>query len=105
MKDKELIESIVSNITVEDEDFTPEQLARIDEVENATHQLCKTMLSMDELVWDIKMIGEIADLVAAYLNQEGWSVNYPAKVKTAQGVKVFEFVDEQETLEKRKEEE
>lgn len=54
---------------------------RLDEVDNAIHNLCKVMLQNDDLNWNIEMITEIGLQVARALTDRGFDVWYPAHDK------------------------
>lgn len=68
-----------------EDSFTKDELERLDEIDNATHEYCKTMLNKDDLLWDMSMIGEVADMVSEILIRQGWKVPYPSMVENKGG--------------------
>lgn len=75
-------------------EFTDIQLDRIDEVLNATFDLCRVLTENENLEWNMSFIGEIADVACDILVNHGFHVRYPAIVKTEDGEKVVDFHDE-----------
>jgi len=58
-------------------EFTRKQLNRIDEIDEATLQMCRILTQDDNLDWDCGIMGEIAEFAAAQLTRAGFKVSYP----------------------------
>lgn len=69
----------------EELELRADQIARIDEVENAVFEMCRVLTEKEILDWDISFIGEIADLAAEILAKHGYRVRYPAIVDDDEG--------------------
>ena len=66
-------------------DFTNKQLARIDEVYRATHELCKVLSERCDLPDTMEIIGEIAEFAASHLVKQGIPVRFPTMVTDEEG--------------------
>lgn len=62
-------------------EMTQPQIMQLDDIDNATHELCKIMLNNADLNWDMSIIGDVADAVAEVLAKKGLKVYYPAMVE------------------------
>lgn len=67
--------------------FSTEQLKRIDEVENASFEFCKTLLKSYDMEWDMSIIGPVADAACDMLAKLGFEINYPAEAIDEDGEK------------------
>ena len=73
-------------------EFTDEQLARIDRIENAAYELiCALTYDNYKMDWDISLIGDVADMAADYLVKRGYRVKYPAIVECGNNSKIEEY--------------
>lgn len=61
-------------------ELSNEQIARLDEIDNAAFDFCKIMTEDRNLKWDMSFIGEIADFAANALTRHGFKVRYQAIV-------------------------
>lgn len=66
-------------------ELSDSQLERIDEVENAVYELCKILTEDSDIEWNMSYIGEIADLAANVLTNNGHKVRYPSIVTEPDG--------------------
>lgn len=62
-------------------EMTQPQIMQLDDIDNATHELCKIMLNNADLNWDMSIIGDVADAVAEVLVKKGLKVYFPAMVE------------------------
>jgi hypothetical protein len=77
----------------EELELNNEQCERLDEIDNAVYELCQVMAekySMDELPWDMEIIGEIAECAACVLVEHGNKVRYPSIVTEPDGKQYIE---------------
>lgn len=63
------------------DEMTQAQINQLDDIDNATHELCKIMLDNANLNWDMNIIGDVADAVAEVLVKKGLKVYFPAIVE------------------------
>lgn len=77
----------MTNIEVahEELEFSSGQLARLDEIDNAVHELLKVMTEDYDLEWDMEIIGSVADAVADILVLTGKRVRFPTIVGKQDG--------------------
>lgn len=61
-------------------EFTNEQLARIDEIDNATFEFCKVLTEKEDLEWNMEFIGEIAEATCDILVRKGFKIRFPVHV-------------------------
>lgn len=63
------------------DEMTQPQINQLDDIDNATHELCKIMLGNANLNWDMNIIGDVTDAVAEVLVKKGLKVYFPAMVE------------------------
>ena len=71
------------NMELEELELNDAQAERVDEVLNAVYELCRVLTENEDLEWNMGYIGEIADLAASILTEQGHKVRYPAVVTEA----------------------
>ena len=72
-------------------ELSSDQLERVDEIYNATHELLKVFVESEALEWDMQLIGPVADYIASWLVKQGKQVRFPAVVETDEGLKTLDF--------------
>ena len=72
-------------------ELSSDQLERVDEIYNATHELLKVFVESEDLEWDMQLIGPVADYIASWLVKQGKQVRFPAVVETDEGLKTLDF--------------
>lgn len=74
-------------------ELTDEMVQRIDEIDNAVYDCILTLAekSMEELDWNIELIGCVTDRIKDVLNQYGIRVRHPAVVTDKDGHQTYEL--------------
>ena len=67
------------------EEFSNEQVQRIDAVENAVYDLCKFMTGDENLEWNAEFVYEIADCASDILVKYGHKVYFPTRTTYEDG--------------------
>lgn len=66
------------------------QADRNDEVYEAAFAFCKVLTENPDLEWNMAFLGEIADLAAGILTNQGHRVRFPSVVTEADGTQYIE---------------
>lgn len=74
-------------------EFSDEQLAKIDEIYNETHSLCKVLSDDENLEWDMILLGEIAEFAAEHLASCGIKVHFPSIVTDGDNEVIRDFYE------------
>ena len=73
--------------TVEGEELelSDAQADRNDEIYEAAFEFCKVLTENPDLEWDMAFLGEIADLAAGIMTEQGHKVRFPSVVTEEDG--------------------
>lgn len=67
------------------DEFSNEQLAIMDAVDNSIMQLCNIMTDGKVEEWDASIIAPIVNMISSFLNKKGYKVHYPTKFIDEEG--------------------
>ena len=87
MKDKD--NSVKDNIC-EELELPSEYSKRNDDIYDAVFELCKVLTEKPDLEWDMEFIGEITDMAASILIDQGFRIRYPTIIIEPDGRQYFE---------------
>lgn len=94
-REYQIPDCLVKPATAADEDeleFTDEQLARIDDIDNTVYQTLLVLLEKteEELPWDMSLIGPVVEAIADACEGCGYHMRYPTIVTEADGSQHYE---------------
>ena len=80
------IESSFKSINNLDEiELNSNQIARIDEIDNAIYKVLTVITCNENLKWNIELIGPISDMIVEFLSNKGYIIYYPTIVDQDDG--------------------
>jgi hypothetical protein len=71
-------------------ELTDAQADRNDEIYEAAFEFCKVLTENPDLEWDMAFLGEIADLAASIMTEQGHKVRFPSIVTEDDGTQYIE---------------
>ena len=71
-------------------ELTDAQADRNDEIYEAAFEFCKVLTEKPDLEWDMAFLGEIADLAASIMTEQGHKVRFPSIVTEDDGTQYIE---------------
>jgi hypothetical protein len=74
----------------EELELTDAQADRNDEIYEAAFEFCKVLTENPNLKWDMAFLGEIADLAASIMTEQGYKVRFPSVVTEEDGTQYIE---------------
>lgn len=74
----------------EELELTDAQADRNDDIYEAAFAFCKVLTENDNLEWDMAFLGEIADLAASIMTEQGHKVRFPSVVTEKDGKQYIE---------------
>ena len=74
----------------EELELTDAQADRNDDIYEAAFEFCKVLTENDDLEWDMAFLGEIADLAAGIMTEQGHKVRFPSVVTEQDGTQYIE---------------
>lgn len=69
----------------EELELSDAQADRNDEIYEAAFEFCKVLTENPDLEWDMAFLGEIADLAAGIMTEQGHKVRFPSVVTEKDG--------------------
>ena len=74
----------------EELELTDAQADRNDEIYEAAFEFCKVLTENPNLKWNMAFLGEIADLAASIMTEQGYKVRFPSVVTEEDGTQYIE---------------
>ena len=71
-------------------ELTDVQADRNDDIYEAAFEFCKVLTENPDLEWDMAFLGEIADLAAGIMTDQGYKVRFPSVVTEEDGTQYIE---------------
>jgi len=71
-------------------ELTDAQADRNDDIYEAAFEFCKVLTENPDLEWDMAFLGEIADLAAGIMTEQGHKVRFPSVVTEEDGTQYIE---------------
>ncbi len=73
-------------------ELTNRQIERLDDIDNTVYQTLLVLLEKneDEFPWDISIIGDTIDAIAAVCEEHGHHIRYPGIVTEEDGTQYYE---------------
>lgn len=71
-------------------ELTDAQADRNDDIYEAAFEFCKVLTENPDLEWDMAFLGEIADLAASIMTEQGHKVRFPSIVTEEDGTQYIE---------------
>ena len=69
----------------DDMEFTDEQLARLDEIDNTVFDCIRALAEKPDMEWDMQVIGNVTDAIKSTLSEFGLSVRHPGFIHHKDG--------------------
>ena len=83
-------ENTTMTSAAEELELTDAQADRNDEIYEAAFEFCKVLTENPDLKWDMAYLGEIADLGAGIMTEQGHKVRFPSVVTEQDGTQYIE---------------